>query len=79
MMMVMVMMILLGGLGPADYNLTEVKRWLAGKYGMRGDDIQVNFSPQTNEYIFEVIIIIICLRLTLMCHFTYVFYLSFIL
>ena len=50
MMMVMVMMILLGGLGPADYNLTEVKRWLAGKYGMRGDDIQVNFSPQTNEH-----------------------------
>ena len=43
MLMMMMLMICSGGLGPADYNLREVKQWLAGRYGMRGEDIQVGF------------------------------------
>ena len=33
-----------GGLGPFDYNLPEVKQWLAERYGMRGESLVIEYG-----------------------------------
>ena len=38
-----------GGLGPADYNLTEVKDWLAARYGMRGVSMPMQEVKMTKQ------------------------------